>query len=265
MIELKQINGGFVTLETLKAANEWLSDVYDCRIAYIDEILCYKQYAAETSWKNARLSIRSVINNIPMEQHRLLLQYLSNNYERSCSIGRTKAYYTGEEVNNYGVFNLNLRTNEVHGIEGGAIPLETKSAHGETRVPVPEGYDGNMAYVELFVPRIVISRMLLRLIDGADWGYVLTLTHPLMEPSNNRENVRRYGLERPHALLFYQRYTKKDANCRCTIKMDVAKSKLWVSIITHADEFTGPFTIDAEDPIAPLVEVKITFYKYGAA
>jgi len=265
MIELKQINGGFVTLETLKAANEWLSDVYDCRIAYIDEILCYKQYAAETSWKNARLSIRSVINNIPMEQHRLLLQYLSNNYERSCSIGRTKAYYTGEEVNNYGVFNLNLRTNEVHGIEGGAIPLETKSAHGETRVPVPEGYDGNMAYVELSVPAQVIYQMFFREIDGGDWKLVPALTHPLLVPVLARVNVREGGTVRPHALLFYQRYTKKDANGRCTIKMDVAKSKRWVSIITHADEFTGPFAIAAKDPIAPLVEVKITFYKYGAA
>lgn len=273
MIELKQINNSHVTLETLKAFNDWLADIYNCRIGYIDQIMCYRQYAAESSWKNTTLSVRAVLNNIPIWQHRLFVQYLRNNYQREIQIGDVVRTISNVSVEHQSVCRINLRTNQVIGLESSTanLPVEVKSAHGEIRIPIPEGYDGNTAFVELLVPYDVISAMLFREVEGASWAPdAVNLTHPLAVLNANYTNASTYGWVRPHALLFYQRYCRKSTNGRNTLKIDVAKSKAWVSIKTHADLFTGPFDIalaTAETPVTPiepLVEVKITAYKYGA-
>ena len=273
MIELKQINNSHVTLETLKAFNEWLADIYKCRIGYIDQIMCYKQYAAETSWKNTTLSVQSVLNNIPIWQHRLFVQYLRNEWQRQTVIGDVAGLVGTERVEHQSVCRINLRTNQVIGIEGAGVgaanlSAEVKSAHGEIKIPIPEGYDGNTAYVELIVPYDVILALHNRKI-GAAWT-VGAYSHPLMDRVDDRWNSTKYGWCRPHALLFYQRFCRKGTNGRNTLKIDVAKSKAWVSIKTHADLFTGPFDLALWDeltpitPIEPVVEVKITAYKFGA-
>jgi hypothetical protein len=279
VIELKTINNSFVTLETLKAFNDWMADIYKCRIAYIDNIMCYKQYAAETSWKNTTLSVKSVINNIPIWQHRLFVQYLRNNYQRKMQIGDVTRYVGSTEVAHRVSCTINLRTNQVIGIEGAGVqaantPIEVKSSHGEAHIPIPEGFDGNLAYVELMVPYDVIYALHGREVGAEDihgWEYSPGLVHPLMDAASyDLGNATTYGWTRPHALLFYQRFCRKGTNGRNTLKIDVAKSKAWVSVKTHADLFTGPFDIyllDVENkvyPIEPLVEVVITCYKSGA-
>lgn len=269
MIELKSINTSHVTLETLKAFNEWLSDIFKCRIAFIDQIMCYRQYAAETSWKNTTLSMQTVLNNISIWQHRLLVQYLRNNYQREYSSGDVTKIVDGNLVAHQSTCGINLRTSQLIGMEAdiagaGSTVTEVKASHGEIRIPVPEGYDGNQAFVELLVPYEVINAMHLRGIGIVDWEIDTNLTHPLMEPNINRENASVYGWYRPHALLFYQRYTKKGVTGRNILKIDVAKSKNWISILTHADTFSGPFDLSITDRIEPIVEVKISCYKYGA-
>lgn len=272
MIELKQINNSHVTLETLKAFNEWLADIYKCRIGYIDQIMCYKQYAAETSWKNTTLSVKSVLNNIPIWQHRLFVQYLRNEWQRQTVIGDVAGVVGTERIEHQSVCRINLRTNQVIGLEGAGTgaantPAEVKTSHGEVHIPIPEGYDGNTAYVELLVPYDVISALHFRKVSGATWEQDTDLTHPLMQKADDTWNATKYGWYRPHALLFYQRFSKKSTNGRNTLKIDVAKSKAWVSVKTHADLFTGPFDIALyagdDDPIEPLMEIKITAYKFG--
>lgn len=277
MIEFKSINTSNVTIETLKAFNEWLADIFRCRIGFIDKIKCWKQYAAETSWKNTTLSSASVINNIPVWKQRLLLEYLRNSYQRSLTIGDISvpsALLADETVAHQSVCRLNLRTNQTLGLEadGADTPREVKHAKGEIRIPVPSGYDGNAAFVELLVPFEVISEMHLREINGADWDKHLSLLHPFIDPTlppgslSDNSNVRRYGFVRNHALLFYQRYTKINDIDRNILKIDVAKSKAWISIKTHVGEFSGPFndSHDSDNIIEPWVEIKITAYKYGA-
>jgi len=276
MIEFKSINTSHVTVETLKAFNEWLADIFRCRIGFIDKIKCWKQYAAETAWKNTRLSMSSVLNNIPVWKQRLLLEYLRNNYQRTTTIGDIAVPVTilaEETVRHQSVCRLNLRTNQTLGLEadGADVPREVKYAKGEVRIPIPEGYDGNTAFVELLVPFEVISEMLLRKVGGANWDKDSNLIHPLIDPMlppgtfPPHPNARCFGFVRNHALLFYQRYTRKNDIDRNILKIDVAKSKAWVSIKTHADSFSGPFDEDHEkDVIEPWVEIRITAYKYGA-
>lgn len=267
MIELKSINNSHVTIETLKAFNEWLSDIYNCRIGYIDNIMCFNQYAAETSWKNTTLSLTAVLNNIPMWYHRLLVQFLKNGYQRRMSLNNQIQTTTGQL--HYATCLINLRTEQTLGLEEDAVTgntLEAKASHGEIKIPIPEGYDGNTAFVELIVPKQVISALHFRKVDDASWAQdAVTYFHPLAK--NDYGYNYDYGYMRPHALLFYQRYTKKDSQGRNTLKIDVAKSKGWVTILTHADIFTGPFNLELyaldEDPIEPWVEVHVTCYKYG--
>lgn len=274
MIEFKSINTSHVTLETLKAFNEWLSDIFRCRIGFIDKIKCWKQYAAETSWKNTNLSSLSILNNIPVWKQRLLLEYLRNNYQRTLTIGDIavpNATLDDETVAHQSVCRLNLRTNQTLGLEadGADVPREVKHARGEIRIPIPEGFDGNTAFVELLVPFEVISEMLLREVNGASWDKDLDLVHPLINPFVNlgtHPNARCFGYVRNHALLFYQRYTRMNDIDRNILKIDVAKSKAWISIKTHVDAFSGPFddSHDSDNRIEPWVEIRITAYKYGA-
>jgi len=262
---LKTINNSHVTLETLKAFNEYIDSVYKCRIGYIDKIVCHKQYAAEAGWQDATMSMSAVLNNIPVGYHRILVQYLRNNYQREMSIGDGTNLVGNVPISHNGTYIINLETGATIGIEeafGTTIPIEIRSSHGEIRIPIPEGYDGNMAFVELTVPYRVIRQLLFKEIDAANWNSNALLTHPLAVATASYPHAKE-GYYRPHALLFYQRYCKKAASGRKTLKLDVAKSKNWISIMTHADSFNGPFKKGAGLDIAPWVEVSITCYKYG--
>lgn len=262
---LKTINNSHVTLETLKAFNEYIDSVFKCRLGYIDKIVCYHQYAAETSWQDTTMAMSAILNNIPVGYHRLLVQHIRNNYQREMNLGDTTVAISNMDVRHSAVCQINLRTNSVVEIAGAIttnVPTEVRSAKGEIRIPIPEGYDGNMAFVELFVPREVINAMHKRKTD-TNWDIVAGLIHPLADVSDDRPHASCDGYYRPHALLFYQRYTKKSTSGRNTIKLDVAKSKNWVSILTRATVFNGPFKAGITDVIEPLVGVQITCYKYG--
>lgn len=245
-------NNSYVTLETLKLFNEWIKDVYNLKLSYIDSIESERQFQSEASWKDSKLSVKAVINNIPLWMHRIFIDYMKNNFEQTFNDASNDQVSSSVDT----CFTFYL-TGKGLSIVSATLTATTivEQTDNEMRVNVPDGFDGNQSFVELMVPEKTIHNLHRRKYSDFSSG---SYTHPLLPyaygGANLTLNNARGGSFRENALFFYSQFTKNGI-----FKLDVLKEQRYIVIKTIGELTLFPFS----SSLVPLVLCRIKYFKRG--
>ena len=194
---MKTYNNSYLTEDTLKAFNDWLRDIYHIKPSFIhpDGIQAALLREAIIGWRGTTASSRAEINGVPVWIYRLFIEYMKNQYERKQEVGNPDI--DDRQVNRSHIVNLLDRkpvSNKYYDNGGGAGYYPVYMSRIERRFPVPEGYDGNEAYVKLLVPPEVITWLHRRPYDVTATGVnrenlaaapTYACCHPLMRATDS--------------------------------------------------------------------------------
>jgi len=163
---MKYTNNSYITEDTLKAFNEWLRDVYNIKASFIhpDGIQAATLREAVAGWRDTNAASRSVVNTIPVWLYRLFIEFMKNNYKRSQQFG--SPYVDDRELIRSYIVNLLDHKPIANKDDANYKPIYATRI--ERRFTVPEGYDGNAAFVRLLVPPEVITWLHRRPYDTTD-------------------------------------------------------------------------------------------------
>ena len=157
---MKAYNNSYLTEDTLKAFNDWLRDIYHITPSFIhpNGIQAAQLREAIIGWRGTNAASEAQINTIPVWLYRLFVEFMKNQYERAQESGNP--YLDDRQALRSYIINLLDRkpVSSKNYDDGAGLKYNpVYMSRIERRFPVPEGYDGNEAYVRLLVPPEVIT------------------------------------------------------------------------------------------------------------
>jgi len=267
---MRLANNSYITEETIAYYNYLIKKIYNIEPSMISKITTDRLYKVFNSWANAHFSNRSHLNNIAMYDFNMYVEFIKNSCD-FVSVFGTNIRDTNSITSDSIIFNLNDEKNVfLNGV--GSNGYESLK-RGEIRVPVPEGFNGNRAFVEFLIPSSVVfglsfhelpdfSTALTSPADDQIFGASLLYNLPVGGDYNPFET----GVFRENALFFYSHFVKGDdtsGGTTAAARIKIVANKFSDNIVIEysTGEMVNPF--DEEGTIPPLVMAKITYIKSG--
>jgi len=254
---MRLYNNSHITEETFAYFNNLIMQIYEIKPEYIEKISTDRVYKLFNSWAASYFSNNSYVNNMPIGLLNLYIEFLKN----SCDFRIDQGAYFPNVANENILFSLDSEV--VLSVNSDAIESHKK---GEIRIAVPEGYDGNRAFVDFRVP-IHVLQVLQSPASSGNISFDHLFGHPFSR-SGTAETLPRTGLYRNNALFYYSHYTKGDDSGSGTVsaarlKLMANKFSDHINIEFACNDFSGLYDSEESYSVIPQVWAKITYIKSG--
>ena len=230
---MELINNGHITLDTLNYVNKVIHNVYNIELQDIKtlDVERSEQVKIARNWDNTHLGLNSKINNIPTWLTKLSYSINENTNQSS----HTAVF--GVDLSKVGEYLIQ---------ETGEWVAQTND---ELVIPVPTDFNGNNAFVELYVTEYVTSQ-LTRLTAP-------TSGSPMFNMTTLKDDANKWAFgctTRKDPVLFYSQFVAGKLGINYALHKDVIKFTM------NIPKFLKPFDI-----IHPEMHIVITFFRAGVS